>query len=465
MRKKRLECKAEETNFRARFEKHFLTLRTVYNPLDNATYDTRRYVKRTSDAENEVKSLIRRHVEPSLQADVYDDTPKNCVLGFDVMRVSLFGGSKPKVGIAGAFVSSLAELIKDGETATPADIPQLDDLKRRVIINTKVFYYIVAYSPTGWTPETRQHLAGPNYIIGLCDSYGGGLRVYVPPETRVISRRVFDLTTAPEKLALMRQLLKDGQYELIMDDFTDEFASQKLALDRDVVAALFEEVLSEDKFVILDARARPLRLIREYNRPTPLPITDDLENAPIIKYRDIVIRDEQRIACVLRDIETLDIKERDLLDEGAVSSEARRQSLAHIIKELRHRRAVLRTRLQLYEKRLTILRNFVNNLEMLKELKAEPVPDHTQIESVYAQAGAAREQLKELAAMTNAVHELGEKDRDKAELGDIMSELGSEKEEPEPESKPLPEIEPPPIREKEQEPKPRQLEGEEPMLE
>lgn len=463
MKKKRVECKAEEVNFRDRFEKHFLTLRTVYNPLDNATYDTRRYVKRTQDGENEVKALIRRHVEPSLQADVYEDTPKNSVLLFDVLRVSLFGGSRPKVGIAGAFVSPLAELIREGESGTPAGVPQLDDLKRRILVNTKMFYYIIAYSPTGWCPEARQHLAGPNYIIGLCDSYGGGLRVYVPPETRVISRRVFDLTTPPEKLALMRQLLKDGQFELIMDDFTDEFASEKLALDRDVVAALFEEVLAEDRFIVLDARTRPLRLIREYNRQTPLPITDDLDNAPILKYRDIIIRDEQRIACVLRDIETLDNKERDLLDEGASATQARRQYLAHVIKEIRHRRAVLHTRLQMYEKRLAILRNFVSNLEMLKELKSEPVPDQAQIESIYAQAGAAREQLKELAAMTGAVHELAEKNREQAGLDEIMSELGAEKE-TSPNSEPPSLIEPPPVREPEK-PTQRPVEGEEPMLE
>jgi hypothetical protein len=459
----RSECRILENQFLDRFDRHLQNVKLVLSPLTGATYDLSGAMRREIDQDPEVRALLRKTGETR----AYPEMPVNRTVIVQVTKKPLFGARRPVAVLAAASLSPLEELAHRKIAETPGSARDVSLIRDRVVTQPKVFHYLALFSPTGWADEARRDLSGRNYVIALVDYCGGGLRTGLPGETRPYSRKVFDLSPYPEKLDMLRALLRASIHELLVGEFTSEYVEKQLFFPQEVIENLFEDLVVEDKFLILDARSRPSRLIREYARAGFPGFQDIFDQSELLKYRDALDRDEERIQCLLGDLQKLGEREEELLDEGARSPESLRRILAHRIKRLRLKEQELQARLAVFQKRHAITAQYVNTLELIRAVRMEATPDLQKLETMIAQASVAREKLKELVEAAQASQAHVEREEDSPELDRIMQELKQEergeKETPEPEAEPEPPTplpEPPP-REPERRPEePRQIEYE-----
>lgn len=455
----RSECRTLENQFLDRFERHLQNLKLIHTPLQAASYDCTNGVRREIDQEPEVRALLRRAGNPK----IYEEMPVNRCIIVEISRKPFFGARRPVVDLIAAGVAPLDELVFRGVAEKPAGSRDIAVVRERVVTQPKVFHYLALFSPTGWTEEARRDLIGGNFVIALVDWHSGGFRAYIPEDARTFSRKAFDVSTYHEKLDMLRTLLRSSIHELLVGEFTSDYVQKQLYLPTDVIETLFEDMVVEDKFLVLDARSRPIRLMREYARAGFPAFQDIFDQSELLKYRDALDRDEERVQCILGDLQKLSEKEEDLLDEGARADENRRRMLAHWIKRLRRKHRELQARLGVFQKRHSITAQYVNTLELIRAVRMESAPDLQRLESIIAQASVAREKLKELVEAAQAAQSTIEKVEDSPEVDRIMAELDSEKEKPETELVRETEIPPPePVKPEHEElrPEPRREERE-----
>ncbi len=256
-----------EEGFLERFTGNINNTPAIFNPLDGKFYDAsvRNRVMRTlDDRSQDVKVLIRKHAERDLMK-TYEEMPKNPGVVFEIWHQQMFANRQLRVVAAAASTSPTEEMIRRGSSANPA---RPEDLKRVVDLVASqegVFYYIGAFSTTGWTEPCRQLLVGGNYLVALSDVAHGAWRTTFAPDARWrSSMRLFDLATDEEKIEAIRAFARRQTFALLMDELTEDYVYEELGYPIPVIREAFEVIASEDRFVRLETAEVPYRLIRVY---------------------------------------------------------------------------------------------------------------------------------------------------------------------------------------------------------
>lgn len=256
-----------EESFVERFTGNMNATPALYNPLDNRIYDAsprNRVMKNLDDRSQEVKALIRKHAERDLMK-TYEEMPKNPAVIFEVWHQQMFAPRGLKVVAAGAAFSPTEELVRRGASSAKARVEDLNRLIDLVATQENVFYYIGAFSATGWSESCKQVLVGGNYLVALCDLYQDAWRTYYAPDARWRSAmRVYDLATDEEKIEAIRAFAKRHTFSLLMDEFTEDFVYEELGYPIPIVREAFELIAAEDRFVRYDTSELPYRLTRTY---------------------------------------------------------------------------------------------------------------------------------------------------------------------------------------------------------
>jgi hypothetical protein len=260
-------ARAAEESFFERLTANANATAGVYDPLSGRTYDAssrNRVTKTLDDRSTEVKSLIKRLAERDLMR-TYEEMPKNGVLLHEVVHKELLGRPSVRVVVAGAAFSPVEELIRDGISRRATGTQELGRVKDLIVRNESVFYYLAAFSTTGWDDETRRALTGANYLIALLDVVHGAWRTYYAPDPRWRSAaRLFDLTSEEEKVEAIRRWVTRHTFELLMDELTEDTVFEELGYAIPIVREAFELIAAEDRYVRFDTSTRPYRLVRVY---------------------------------------------------------------------------------------------------------------------------------------------------------------------------------------------------------
>ncbi len=239
----------------------------LYDPLSGRTYDAsprNRVTKALDDRSSEVKALIKRHAERDLMR-TYEEMPKNGIVLYEVVHKELLGRPTVRAVVAGAAFSPVEELIRGGVSRRRIGGEELNRVKDLIVRSENVFYYLGAFSATGWEEDARRALVGANYLIALSDVFEGAWRTYYAPDPRWRSAaRIFDLTSEEEKVESIRRWVTKHTFELLMDELTEDTVFEELGYAIPIVREAFEQIATEDKYVRFDTSARPYRLVRVY---------------------------------------------------------------------------------------------------------------------------------------------------------------------------------------------------------
>lgn len=239
----------------------------LYSPLDNRTYDSSakcRVMKVVDDRSSEVKALIKKLAERDLMK-TYEEMPKNALVLYEIQHKDLLGPRHTKLVVAAAGFSPVEEFIRAGASSRRAGPEELARVKDMIVQKSDIFYYIGAFSTTGWEEGCRSLLVGGNFLIALCDLYDEAWRTYFPADGRWRgAARVFDLTTEEEKIEAVRRFIQKHTFELLMDELTEDYVFDELGYSIPIIREAFEQIAAEDKFVRFDTGTRPYRLVRIY---------------------------------------------------------------------------------------------------------------------------------------------------------------------------------------------------------
>jgi hypothetical protein len=239
----------------------------IYDPLGRRTWDAsarNRVTKTPDDRSSEVKAAVKRLAERDLMK-IYEEMPKNALVLHEIVHRELLGRARVRVVVAGACFNPVEDLVRDGRSSRPAGPAELSRVRDRIANRDDVFYYMGAFSSTGWTGDALAALAGPNWLIALCDLRDGAWRTRTAPDPRwSASARLFDLGTEEEKVEAVRRWVKAHTVELLMDELTEDAVVDALGYARPVVRKAFEAIAREDAFVRYDAGGKPHRLVRTY---------------------------------------------------------------------------------------------------------------------------------------------------------------------------------------------------------
>jgi len=258
---------AAEEAFFERFSASLNATPGVYDPLTNRTYDCsfrNRVTKALDERSTEVKALVKRLAERDLMR-TYEEMPKNGIILNEVVHKELLGRPAVRVVIAGAAFSPSEDLVRTGSSRRRAAADELARVRDLVVRSDQTFYYLGAFSTTGWDEAARRSLAGPNFLAALLDVREEAWRTWFPPDPRWRgAARIFDLTSEEEKVAAVRRWVRKHTFELLMDELTEETVFEELGYAIPVIRQAFEAIAAEDPYVRLDTTARPYRLVRTY---------------------------------------------------------------------------------------------------------------------------------------------------------------------------------------------------------
>ncbi len=239
----------------------------IFDPLTNRTYDAsarNRVTKTLDDRSAEVKALIKRFAERDL-LKTYEEMPKNGLVLHEIVHKELLGRSSVRVVLAGAAQSPAEDLVRSGTSRRPAALEDLERIRQRVVRGEDVFYYIGAFSSTGWDEESRKALSGPNWLVALSDLYEGAWRTWYAPDPRWrAAARIFDLSSEEEKVEAIRRWVTRHTGELLLDELTEDRVFDELGYAIPIIREAFQQIAGEDRYVRFDTSSRPYRLTRIY---------------------------------------------------------------------------------------------------------------------------------------------------------------------------------------------------------
>jgi hypothetical protein len=239
----------------------------IFDPLSNRTFDAsvrNRITKEMDERQADVKAMIKRHAERDLMG-VYEDMPKNRVMIHEIVHKELLGRASVRVVVAAASFSPTEELVRHGRSCRKASGYELERVREMIVRTDAVFYYVGAFSSTGWDEEARKALAGPNWLIALSDRHEGAWRTWYAPDPRWKSAaRIFDLSTEEEKVDAVRRWVLRHTGELLLDELTEDRVFDELGYAIPIVREAFRQIAAEDRYVKYDTSARPYRLTRTY---------------------------------------------------------------------------------------------------------------------------------------------------------------------------------------------------------
>jgi hypothetical protein len=211
-----------------------------------------------------VKTLIKRFAERDLMR-AYEEMPKNELHLFEIVHKELLGRPSVKVVVAGAAFSPVEELVRSGTSRARIPASELARIRERIVRSESVFYYIDAFSTTGWEDDARRALVGNNHLIALSDVQQGAWRTYYAPDPRWrAAARIFDLSSEDEKVESVRRWVSRHTLELLMDELTEDTVFDALGYAIPIIREAFTQIAAEDRYVRFDTSARPYRLTRVY---------------------------------------------------------------------------------------------------------------------------------------------------------------------------------------------------------
>ena len=239
----------------------------IFDPLSNRTYDAsikNRITKELDDRSADVKAQIKRHAERDLMR-TYEEMPKNRVALHEIVHKELLGRPAVRVVVAGAAFSPVEELVRHGRSCRRASASDLERVRDLLVKSDSVFYYVGAFSTTGWDEDARKSIAGPNWLVALSDRADGAWRTWYAPDPRWRSAaRLFDLSTEEEKVEAVRRWVSRHTGELLLDELTEDRVFDDLGYALPIVREAFRQIAAEDRYVKFDTSARPYRLTRTY---------------------------------------------------------------------------------------------------------------------------------------------------------------------------------------------------------
>jgi hypothetical protein len=239
----------------------------IFDPISNRTYDAsprNRVTKVLDDRSSEVKSLIKRFAERDLMR-VYEEMPRNEIHLNEIVHKELLGRPSVKVVVVGAAFSPIEDLVRSGASRSRIPVSELQRVKDQVVRSEQVFYYIAAFSTTGWEDEARRALVGSNHLVALSDVSHGAWRTYYAADPRWRSAaRIFDLSSEDEKVEAVRRWVSRHTLELLMDELTEDTVFDALGYAIPIIREAFSRIAAEDRYVRFDTTARPYRLTRVY---------------------------------------------------------------------------------------------------------------------------------------------------------------------------------------------------------
>jgi hypothetical protein len=239
----------------------------IFDPMLNRTYDAsvkNRITKEQDDRSADVKAQIKRHAERDLMR-TYEEMPKNRVVLHEIVHKELLGRPAVRVVVAGAAFSPVEELVRHGRSCRRASASDLERVRDLLVKSDSVFYYVGAFSTTGWDEDARKSIAGPNWLVALSDRADGAWRTWYAPDPRWRSAaRIFDLSTEEEKVEAVRRWVSRHTGELLLDELTEDRVFDDLGYALPIVREAFRQIAAEDRYVKFDTSARPYRLTRTY---------------------------------------------------------------------------------------------------------------------------------------------------------------------------------------------------------
>ena len=121
--------------------------------------------------------------------------------------------------------------------------------------------------------------------------------------------------------------------------------------------------------------------------------------------RDARRRDEDRRNRALEDVEVLQTKESELMEDGRRETDQnRRLSLARKIKDIRWKVEEIESKVEnIFNKRIRIYKEHIASLETLVHLAEEPLPTTKQLEDAAIKAKEKREDLDRTVAMAEGM--------------------------------------------------------------
>ena len=257
---------AEEAYFE-RLQAKMAATAGIFDPLTNRTYDAstrNRVTKSVDERAAEVKALVKRWAERDL-VKTYEALPKNGAVLHEIIHKELLGRPQVRVVIAAAASSPIEDLIREGRSRRRAGLAELTRIREAIATSESVFYYIGAFSPTGWDEAAQKATTGPHWLIALSDQSEGAWRTWYAPDPRWRSAaRLFDLAGDEEKVDAIRRWVQRHTGELLLDELTEDRVFEALGYAIPIVREAFQRIAAEDRYVRFDMSARPFRLVRVY---------------------------------------------------------------------------------------------------------------------------------------------------------------------------------------------------------
>jgi len=256
-----------EENFFERFIGAANNARAVPSPMDGRTYDlgpANRTIRTLDGRTEEMKAAIKRRVERDL-LKTYDEMPRCGTMLLEIHRRDFLGGRDLRVVVAGASLSPVDDFLTQGSSSRPVGAADFARVRDEVVTRDDVFYFLCAFATTAWHPEARNTLAGRNYLAALCDLHEDAWRVWYAPDPRWgYAARLFDLTSAEEKIEAVRRFVERHTFELLMDELTEDIVFEHLGYAVGIIREAFEIVAAQTEFLRLETGVEPWRLVRVY---------------------------------------------------------------------------------------------------------------------------------------------------------------------------------------------------------
>lgn len=263
----RAAARAAEEDYFERLAASMASTAGIYDPLSNRMYDAsvkNRVSKELDDRSADVKAQIKRHAERDLLR-TYEEMPKNRIVLHEIIHKELLGRPTVKVVVAGASFSPIEELVRHGRSCRRAGTSELERVRDLLVKSDSVFYYVGAFSTTGWDEAAKKAITGPNWLVALSDRADGAWRTWYAPDPRWrAASRIFDLSTEEEKVEAVRRWVTRHTGELLLDELTEDRVFDDLGYAIPIVREAFRRIAAEDPYVKFDTGARPYRLTRTY---------------------------------------------------------------------------------------------------------------------------------------------------------------------------------------------------------
>jgi hypothetical protein len=260
-------ARTEEETFHERFAAAVDACAGIYDPLRRRTWDAsprNRVTKTLDERSTEVKAAVKRLAKRDL-LKTYEGMPKNAAVVHEIVHKELLRKPEARVAVAAVSFSPVEDLLREGASSRPAGADELRRVRERIAEREDVFYYVGAFSTTGWTEAARTGLAGPHWLLALSDVRDGAWRTHYAPDPRWgTAARLFDLSSEPEKIEAIRRWVREHTVELVMDELTEDAVFDALGYALPLVRKAFAEIARGDPFVKYDGSSKPHRLVRTY---------------------------------------------------------------------------------------------------------------------------------------------------------------------------------------------------------